>query len=743
MRKHSINPASLALVLVLLIALPIIAIGAMKTQELRKNADDPIEAATLKLENSKDIFARSSDRSRSQEDLASIAQYRRDLLLEEAKTNPQGFLSHARLASQRDSYPENVRQFIEIPVSTSGTFVIRHYDTFSKQEVVEKPLLEVDKSQTYEVYFPQQPPRPGSRVQVSGVALDTRLVVQNSITPREETLQHLPPRKQARIAAVAVRFSNDTDDPVSTTKVRQLLLTDVLSVKNYYLAASHALFSISADIFEPITISLPNNEGCGFEDDWAQEIENKLRSQGVALDQYTNYMYFITPPRGNGCGGIYNFAWADIGGKRSWITSNALTSPQIAHEVGHNLGINHANFYYCNRNAIDTDCIIQEYEDTTQLMGRNNPNFFQAAQKRALGWLPETNIQTVATTGTYTIVPIDYLERSGAVQALRIYKADTDEYYYLDFHRGVGLDSSLRREYTQGAILRVWNEYPASSTKLLNVHASSGILGNEAFADGSLFTDPVNRIRIKQLSHSTNSVTLSIEFVPEAGNPPTCIISGPTIITKDNLVGKYHVDITPTPGRTIENYTWKINNLILSVGNPDVEYGFVEYRNNRATMKVSVYDDALAMGSCSLEVENKNFVRPSMALPPPVTVLPLPTYLPTPAPQTQLSGCRVYDGDVSSCDAHSDTCAYYFCTNQCLTRGTDIDSVCGTSGQSSSTGTHPIGIPTSPAAACRVYDGNVAACDAHAGDPTNCAYYFCSNECWPRGTDTAIACPER
>lgn len=37
---------------------------------------------------------------------------------------------------------------------------------------------------------------------------------------------------------------------------------------------------------------------------------------------------------------------------------------------------------------------------------------------------------------------------------------------------------------------------------------------------------------------------------------------------------------------------------------------------------------------------------------------------------------------------------------------------------------------------CRRYDGNVKACDTTPG----CAYYYCSGQCWLRGTTDSAAC---
>lgn len=104
------------------------------------------------------------------------------------------------------------------------------------------------------------------------------------------------------------------------------------------------------------------------------------------------------------------------------------------------------------------------------------------------------------------------------------------------------------------------------------------------------------------------------------------------------------------------------------------------------------------------------------------TPTPTPTPIPTPSPTPQPVNCRQFDGNVSSCDAHgSDGCAYYFCSNQCWPRGTDNAVAC----------------PPGNRSTCQQYDNNVTACDAHAYQ--GCAFYLCSNQCWPRGTSNQDA----
>jgi hypothetical protein len=104
------------------------------------------------------------------------------------------------------------------------------------------------------------------------------------------------------------------------------------------------------------------------------------------------------------------------------------------------------------------------------------------------------------------------------------------------------------------------------------------------------------------------------------------------------------------------------------------------------------------------------------------------------ADESQLA-CSTWDGDVGGCDAHrsgTQDCAYYFCSGKCRPRGT---SNCE-AGCSSYCGLVP-----NESSPCSSYDGaGPAACDAHQrGQTQDCAFYFCSSRCRARGTSNCEA----
>ena len=92
--------------------------------------------------------------------------------------------------------------------------------------------------------------------------------------------------------------------------------------------------------------------------------------------------------------------------------------------------------------------------------------------------------------------------------------------------------------------------------------------------------------------------------------------------------------------------------------------------------------------------------------------------------------CGTRDYDPTGCDALG--CAYYACTGHCLPRGTDCCAECGNApGQCGGT----CGANDTDSY-CRQFNGNVGQCDSQGG---TCAYYYCTSECLAAGQHDCCA----
>ena len=126
------------------------------------------------------------------------------------------------------------------------------------------------------------------------------------------------------------------------------------------------------------------------------------------------------------------------GGNRVWLTWDGMDV--INHEVGHSLGLNHANFW----NSLDGTPYgygeNAEYGNHFDVMG-NGFGFsahYNTVSKRFLGWLPENAIHYAKSNGTYRVYAYDQptLEQ-GKRYGLHVAK-DSVRQYNLEYHPARG-----------------------------------------------------------------------------------------------------------------------------------------------------------------------------------------------------------------------------------------------------------------------------------------------------------------
>ncbi len=181
------------------------------------------------------------------------------------------------------------------------------------------------------------------------------------------------------------------------------------------------------------------------------------------------------------------------------------TVPDVyGHELGHNLGMGHAS------------TPSSEYGDNTDIMGlgQNRLRQVNASHKEQMGWLPPEQIVTVTASGVYQIAPIElYPSTALAPQALKIFKGDTNEYYYLSYRRGIGFDANICCTYLDRlSVHRYPGDGSVSNTYLLAL-----------LDDGTHFVDTVNGITVTQTSHNNDYVTVQVQL------NPTCTAAAPTV----------------------------------------------------------------------------------------------------------------------------------------------------------------------------------------------------------------------
>ena len=212
--------------------------------------------------------------------------------------------------------------------------------------------------------------------------------------------------------------------------------------------------------------------------------------------------------------------------RTAWVFTCNLRGV-YAHELGHNLGMDHAA------------TPASEYGDATDPMafGSQQLRPLNAPHRQQLGWLAPGTAQMVTQNGLYDVAPLalDPVAAT-APEALTIHKPDTGEYYYLSYRFPVGFDNYIDGTYYYRlSVHRYKGDGSSSKTWLLT-----------GLDDGQSFVDGANGITVTQVSHDSTHATARIEFTA------TCTVAQP-------LVALSPVAQTGAPGSAM-TYTVSLTN---------------------------------------------------------------------------------------------------------------------------------------------------------------------------------------
>ncbi len=238
------------------------------------------------------------------------------------------------------------------------------------------------------------------------------------------------------------------------------------------------------------------------------DARNAATAAGYVLSSYQFDLICFTS--------VPNYSWAGlgyVGAPGCWIQGSFDSTGGVsAHELGHNFGLNHANFWdTAGANPIGKSGTDVEYGDTFDTMGNATAGkrHFNVRNKAALDWLRGTQVVSFTTNGVYRLFAHDVTNAVTGARALKVARNSRTNYWF-----------ELRQKITDnrwlmnGIGVRWARSDNSRQSLLLDTTAGSADGKNDsAIVIGRTFTDPEVGLHITPLrKNGTVPESVDIQF---------------------------------------------------------------------------------------------------------------------------------------------------------------------------------------------------------------------------------------
>lgn len=299
------------------------------------------------------------------------------------------------------------------------------------------------------------------------------------------------------------------------------------SVNTFWQEGSYGLASATGQVFGPYALSQV----------YTCDQYSAMRTAAIAAaDPYVDFTkytrVFVVFPDPGGCG------WAGLGSlgcgslssadgtfqaSSSWLLATYMGSIDngvrlATHEGGHNLTLHHASSRDFGAEALGAPGAagtLDEYGDPFSTMGSWNFGHYSAQHKVQMGWLTSSNVATVETPGTFSILPFE--PSTLGIQALKIRRGTTGtSWLWLEYRQPTGLYSStLPSQIFGGALAHYQDDTTGTHTHLIDFTP-----GTTTFSDPALtgaWTDPYTNLDIAVTGATSAALTVNVGY-----RTPTC-----------------------------------------------------------------------------------------------------------------------------------------------------------------------------------------------------------------------------
>ena len=350
---------------------------------------------------------------------------------------------------------------------------------------------------------------------------------------------------EMRIAVIPIQFRGDSRIPGSARALGDKYFntpdTDGIdrSLARFLHEASYGQVSVTGEVFPVVRI---NSKRGGCEDYsnytipyradyyyWALDAHDQLEASGVDLSSFTHieYVWPRTDCSFAGKGAMPGeYSWINMG-PQGWANP-ALSDTQdpltvVIHEIGHNLGLNHAGVARCSFNgrrvSLGGTCARGSTVLTGHpflVMGYPRKNRLLTAYERFIaGFLNEDQYPQYAESGEIevTLNPVEFSD--SVIKGARIVRQLTGPREYrqvtrpsngrelcVEWHRPLGIFNTMKgsAKIMNGLMVNVCDERPL----LVDAHPKTSTLMDAALKVGETLVDQFSGIQVTVLSMQIN-----------------------------------------------------------------------------------------------------------------------------------------------------------------------------------------------------------------------------------------------
>ena len=474
-----------------------------------------------------------------------LARARREVLASLISRDPELALSRALAPRMVRGLPPSVSALLEERIDSVGSFDVLALCSRvpGGPTRIERTVRLDGRSFRAHVFGAALGWRSQAQLPLHGIALDGELAL-SDLPLKRPVPSPLPSGWTVgtkKALYIRVDFSDSPGDPLTSADAQAAMT----QVNSFLHAASYNLLSVVTTVTP--TLRVPGTHA-SYEsnNDYTQLMDDARAAAASAGFSNAAYDFDLIAFRG-----MPSWGWAGlgyVGSKGLWL-NGSFTWSTAAHELGHNLGLSHANFWQAPGETIIGAGTSVEYGNPFDVMGSGEGQF-NAWDKSQLDWLPPADVAVAAGSTSYRIYDLEALT-SGGFHALRVPISGVKD-YWVEYRPNGGSAASA------GASIN-WGYSSPGVSDLLDMAPWTALATDSPLTLGRTFADEGDSIYVTPTGKGGTSpesldVTVSVGF-SLSNQPPTASLGASAAVVAKSQPVVFTVSATDPNGDTLA-YDW-------------------------------------------------------------------------------------------------------------------------------------------------------------------------------------------